>query len=413
MKTKFNIASFCLLWMVVVSCNQQKDSESLQLMISDPSPAKGEKGWVISRLELSQLTEIPDGQLPYITDENGKALPSQTDDIDGDGNWDELAALISFEQGNQKPVYVQFATPDAYPAFPRRSNIRFALKENGNYRELTQHVLPEDHTKASPTMDYQMEGPAWENDLIGYRMYFDPRNGYDIFGKKTTDMVMDKVGINEDYHKMQSWGMDVLKVGNSLGAGAIALYHNGEYIRLGKVDKQSYRFITEGPVRALFDLQYEGWDIGDEKIDLVRRIEIWADSYAYNSYVTLRGEKEKYTLVTGIVNMKSDEMTHSAWDNGWQAISTFDHQTENPDGEELLGMAVLYRDQDYVVHGELPDKGADVVETYYVSLQATPGVPVLFAFASGWEVQSEAFKSRDGFLETLKNEGNKMVRPSL
>ncbi|MCC5931559.1 MAG: DUF4861 domain-containing protein [Cyclobacteriaceae bacterium] len=413
MKTQIKIASFCLLWMAALSCSQQKESEAPQLVLTDPSPAKGEKGWVISRLELSQLTEIPNGHLPYVADENGKALPSQTDDIDGDGTWDELAALISFDQDSHKSIYIHFATPDAYPNFPRRSNIRFALKENGTYNELTQHVLPDDHTKASPSMDYQMEGPAWENDLIGYRMYFDPRNGYDIFGKISTDMVMDKVGINEDYHKMQSWGMDVLKVGNSLGAGAIALYHNENYVRLGKVDKQSYRFITEGPVRAIFDLQYEGWDIGDEKIDLVRRIEIWAGSYAYNSYVTLRGEKEKYALVTGIVNMKSDQMTHSAWDNGWQAISTFDYQTENPDGEELLGMAVLYRDQEYIEHGELPDKGADIVETYYVTLQATPGVPVLFAFASGWEVQSEQFKSNEGFLEMLKNEGNKLVRPSL
>ncbi len=42
---------------------------------------------------------------------------------------------------------------------------------------------------------YQMEGPAWENDLVGFRNYLDQRNGMDIFGKIESRMVLDSVGV--------------------------------------------------------------------------------------------------------------------------------------------------------------------------------------------------------------------------
>jgi hypothetical protein len=39
-------------------------------------------------------------------------------------------------------------------------------------------------------------------------------------------MVLDEVGADtsKNYHQQADWGMDVLKVGASLGAGSLALY---------------------------------------------------------------------------------------------------------------------------------------------------------------------------------------------
>ncbi|MBK7700210.1 MAG: DUF4861 family protein [Saprospiraceae bacterium] len=46
-------------------------------------------------------------------------------------------------------------------------------------------------------------------------------------------MVLNSVGIHENYHEMQDWGMDILKVGNSLGAGAIGLIIGDSLFRIG------------------------------------------------------------------------------------------------------------------------------------------------------------------------------------
>jgi len=38
------------------------------------------------------------------------------------------------------------------------------------------------------------EGPGWESDRVAYRLYLDGRNAIDIFGKRSPDLVLSKVG---------------------------------------------------------------------------------------------------------------------------------------------------------------------------------------------------------------------------
>src|SRR5690606_41170855 len=61
------------------------------------------------------------------------------------------------------------------------------------------------------------DGPGIESDKVAYRIYLDERNGFDIFGKKTPDLVLQDVGLDgfESYHHPAPWGMDILKVGAS------------------------------------------------------------------------------------------------------------------------------------------------------------------------------------------------------
>ena len=74
------------------------------------------------------------------------------------------------------------------------------------------------------------EGPGWESQMVGYRLYLDGRNAIDVFGKKTTDMILKQVGRGDDYHQIQPWGMDILKVGASLGSGGFGVHENGEAV---------------------------------------------------------------------------------------------------------------------------------------------------------------------------------------
>ena len=84
--------------------------------------------------------------------------------------------------------------------------------------------VPPEHTDHSWFIRY--EGPGWESDLVGYRFYLDWRNATDIFGKKDHRYGACKdVGQDgfDSYHEPADWGMDVLKVGESLGIGALGL----------------------------------------------------------------------------------------------------------------------------------------------------------------------------------------------
>ncbi|WP_016776231.1 DUF4861 family protein, partial [Anaerophaga thermohalophila] len=136
-----------------------------------------DKAVVLTYEEVNEyLPEDVGDNYVVVVDEKGERLPTQCDDLDGDGNWDEMAFLVSLKAGESKTLYFNTVTRDQMPEFPKRTNIRFGYKEPP-YEEVTN----EERLKStdSPTISavFQMEGPAWENDLVGFRNYYDARNG--------------------------------------------------------------------------------------------------------------------------------------------------------------------------------------------------------------------------------------------
>ena len=87
------------------------------------------------------------------------------------------------------------------------------------------HNLP----RGSEMYPYQMDGPVWENDKMGFRQYFDGRNCCDVFGKRISEMVLDTVGISPEghpantYQVVREWGCDILSAANSFGLGGLAM----------------------------------------------------------------------------------------------------------------------------------------------------------------------------------------------
>lgn len=105
-----------------------------------------------------------------------------------------------------------------------------------SFKKTNELKLPNSHTDHSSFIRY--EGPGWESDKVAYRLYLDWRNAIDVFGKKTNQMILESVGQDgyDSYHKMQDWGMDILKVGNSLGLGSFGRYDGNEVHHFKKVD---------------------------------------------------------------------------------------------------------------------------------------------------------------------------------
>ena len=105
--------------------------------------------------------------------------------------------------------------------------------------------VPPEHKDHSWFIRY--EGPGWESDKVGYRFYLDQRNATDVFGKKIPDMVLQNVGLDgfDSYHNLQPWGMDVMKVGKSLGVGSIGSVVNGGAVRVEKTDSVNCRIVEK------------------------------------------------------------------------------------------------------------------------------------------------------------------------
>lgn len=365
-----------------------------------------DKAVVLSYEEVnSYLAEDIGGKYIVVVDANANKLPSQCDDLDKDGQWDELAFLVNLDAGETKTVYFQAVPEGEVPDYPKRTNIRFGYAEEP-FAEVTAEERLESADSPTTSENFQMEGPAWENDLVAFRNYYDARNGIDIFGKVTNEMVLDSAGIRgQNYHEMDDWGMDILKVGNSLGAGAIGIRVDDEVTRIGPTEKGTYEFITEGPVRAILKLKYFDVAVGERSYDIVHNISIYAGDLFYRSHVTVDGLQGDEELVTGIVNMEQID-AFPLKTNGYQIIAS--HGNQGYLGE-VLGMAIIVPGDDFVGTWAAPDKGDGIINTHMVAIELNEGQSAEFYFFSGWEYQNEGFKTLEYFQEELEKATLKMA----
>ena len=406
-----------LVLLLLFGCNSNKSDNEITI-VNRTKINRADEAITISREKLSTLiTTVEDGMFPILKDEDGKIIPSQIDDLDKDGKWDELFFLIDLKANETKIINVLFVDEKDVPSFTVRSNVRFA--------DMTPEHVELDGAERLKSSDspnsqkyFTMEGPAWENDKVAFRNYYDARNGFDIFGKRTSKMTLDKVGlIPHSYHELADWGMDILKVGNSLGAGAIAIKKDGKYYRFTNNETKEAMFesgevaiIADGPLRSIIKMKVNGWNVGGDKYDLVHEISIWGGAQFYKSKVTVSGLKGGESLVTGIVNIDSDSLIFFEPNKSMICIATHDNQAYNG---EKLGMALLFQKSNFESQIEAPEEGPGIVKTYMVELKLENKKPVEFCFYSGWELQNKKFKEVGYFTELIKNDaqkfGNKLV----
>ncbi|MBE0655141.1 MAG: DUF4861 family protein, partial [Bacteroidales bacterium] len=141
------------------------------------------------------LGNFESGKLPlFISGED--TLTCQFLNYQGDELPEELLVQISLNPSEKKKVRVIWTDRGDYPEFSAKTSIHFARHENPGKDLETETRIQTTSTEVISGI-FQMEGPAWENDKVGFRNYFDHRNGMDIFGKRTKNLVLMNVGLNE------------------------------------------------------------------------------------------------------------------------------------------------------------------------------------------------------------------------
>ncbi len=377
---------------------------------------------VLTKEEIQQKVGLEEGKFPVFRDETNSMVPFQLDDMNNDGNWDELALLLDFEPNQTQEIIVEWTDGSNYPPeFEKRTNLRLGIEqEDGSFEEV-------DNYQALPCTDSfeviaQGESVNWENDKIGFRNYFDCRNVKDLFGKRMPEMIIDKIHTPElgDYHELADWGMDVLHCGSSLGSGGIALLKNDSLFRLGSTEVYEYQKLTEGPVRSVFELRYEGWDVDGEMLEAVEKIAIYPGKYWFESDVTVTGCPEGSQIVTGIVTSHLEKEPFEFQADGFQCIGTHDVQSLNDDE---LGMAVLVPDSEAGKIGRttdtnffelgyetVPEKGFShiISETYYIGQHCESNQPAKHYFFSVWGLDKDQWKTEEGFRLYIGEEAKKL-----
>lgn len=395
------ITGLFILVCIMAAC--QNGGNQVNVKINNPS-GTGLQDNVVEIRDTEILQQIASLGPELSVQESGKELPFQR--ITDNSGLNKLLVLSSLNPGETKEITLTGADtpPEFQPLTQAEISIKeggewvWVTKENGNeqyeyqggtWKNVSEFAVPEQHTDHS--FDIRYEGPGWESDKIGYRFYLDWRNAVDIFGKKVDTLVLQHVGLDgfDSYHEMSDWGVDVLKVGNSLGIGSIGHWANSSANRVEKTDKLYSRIDYSGVLESKITTIYSGWETAEGKTDLTARLSIRAGSYLTKTELELSESLEN--ICTGIVkHPEAVLLTPENNDGQWSYLATFGLQTLQ---EDYLGMAVFYKKTDLIETTE--DELSHVVVLKPTDNKLT------YYFGAAWEHDRSGVKTEKEFREFL------------
>jgi hypothetical protein len=331
----------------------------------------------------------------FIVITDGKELTSQRVRIDKKDK--EIVFLADFSPKETKNITVRYAKKgNKKKDYKKRTQSILSIKsggkwvgnkyEGGTFKDTNYLKAPPEHTDHSEFIRF--EGPGWESDKIGYRLYLDWRNGIDIFGKKVCNMVLQDVGQDgyESYHELSQWGTDILKVGDALGIGAVGAWRKGKVERLSETDGLICEILADGPIYSLLRIKYLGWKINSEKYNLTSGLSITAGSRLTKHEITVN--EDIANLCTGIVKSEGVNILKSEdGETGWGYLASYGNQSIISD---KLGMAILYKNENMV---EITEDELNEV----VILKPQNG-NLTYYFLAAWEQEKEGIKSEDEFI---------------
>ena len=330
-------------------------------------------------------------------------LPSQADDLDGDGRYDEIAFQIDLKPHQTRIVTIAWGEPAAIQRlrseYPKRTYARFAT---------------------------HYEGPGWESEHTAWRIYFDKRNAIDLWGKRRPGLYLDLFASPEyGYHRESPLGRDIYAIGNSVGPGGIGVLVDGQAEHVAGVTERKWRVVSTGPVRAIVELEYKQWKIAGRTVHLVSRFTQWAGEHGFEHRIAIEGA-DGLPLVTGIpLKPAAGKLNLSI--PGVRALATWGPQvvlsgnrSEDTDlADENLGVAVLLpepeagdegKDDSNLLIGVRPHDNS--AHWYAAAIWDQEGTEALIVRGGATVHPAIARPTRESFLEYLADVGSRMAQPA-
>jgi hypothetical protein len=199
------------------------------------------------------LGAVPGDPIVVLDARTGQFLPSQLLDENGDALAEKLLVSLTLSGNESRPIAVRRLARPFRPAVP-------AVRAHGRF-------VPE-----------AQDDFAWENDRVAFRVYGpanEPRHlssGIDVWGKRVREPVIERWYRQPDVHTDRGEGLDFYQVGPSRGCGGLGLW-DGQHLETSR-NFRRWRLIADGPVRVLFQLDYDAWGPAASRVTESKRISL-------------------------------------------------------------------------------------------------------------------------------------------
>ena len=249
-----------------------------------------------------------------VVTKDGTEIPSQLDDLNGDGKFDELCFITDMAKKERQTFSVKLMDEGKQREYKPQVYAEMMISNKKIKSSNKQNLYISSLTVDNGTNPYWMlhhHGPAFENEMVAYRIYFDHRQTVDTYGKYRKGLeIKDTQFYPDKEQKAAGYGDDVLWVGETFGLGALRGWDGNAPQMLKDVDHRTLRLISRGPLRTIVEVIDEGWNTmnpGKDKIDMTTRYTLYAGRR--DCFVDVRFNKAvpEYRFATGIINVKNSE----------------------------------------------------------------------------------------------------------
>jgi hypothetical protein len=216
--------------------------------------ARASETITLAAVDVLKAVATDDVRKVHVRDAAGRDLLTQAVDVNDDGKFEELIFQVDVGPNETKSFEIAAGERPAPRRDTYRAYGRFVRERRDDF--------------------------AWENDRIAHRMYGaaletwaqEPltSSAIDVWTKSVPRLIVNDWYLLDDYHKENGTGGDFYSAGKSRGCGGNGLWIGGRLYP--SANFRNSRVYASGPIRVLFELAYDAWDVSGAKVSEVKRV---------------------------------------------------------------------------------------------------------------------------------------------
>ncbi|WP_294720042.1 DUF4861 domain-containing protein [Prevotella sp.] len=254
------------------------------------------------------LRDVQFNVVDAVVKDGDREVSSQIDDLDRNLRNDELAFVIDMEAKGKKTLTVElYSDKQTERNYPRRTYgdmiVRdFKTKKKNKFPGYIHSLSAPEGVDVFHLLHHH--GADFESELVAYRVYFDERQTYDLYGKYNKQLELQTSQFYPDDEQLAAgYGDDVLWAGQTVGLGALRGWDGQKPTMVSPVKSRGQRMVASGPVRTIVELTDEGWQLGGQTFNIRQNVIIYADHRDCEVQVYQDAPVKEVQFATGVINL--------------------------------------------------------------------------------------------------------------
>lgn len=387
----------------------QAADKTLTVTVTNPSKTE--------RRAVPVVIEVDDDVRSALVTLDGKEIPCQLDDLDDDGEFDELAFVTDMAKKEKQTFTVTLSEQGEPRKYENRTygylGIRDRSEKNQKHQRITSVTFPKD---TNPYNYIFPHGAVMENDMVGFRVYADHRQSLDYYGHRNYKMdIAETAFYTTQEQRDKGYGEDVLYTGSTYGCGALHGWDGKKSVMFENVRNRTQTVVCEGPVRTILDITNKAWQPyeGCKPVDIRTRYILYYGHRDVEVQVDFSRDVADIPLSTGIVDIVegSTEFSDKAGLRGdWGRACA----GNNPKVYDTItvGLGIYVPKQYYKADSHFTDGKERLPNQAYVQVVGTKDDDMHYWFTCTCDIETFGFKDKEAWFKYLKEWKKELEAPA-